>query len=298
MWLWAAIGSAILLGIYDVFKKQASTRNDVLHILLYVTALSTLILSPFVLTSAFGWHWLENTSFNAAPGTLRDHLLVILKAVVVTISWVTGLMGLKHLPITTAGTIKTSRPVFVLLGSILIFGERLNPWQWVAVLVAFVALWLLGHTSRREGFDFVRNRWVICMWVSVVSGVASALLDKHLMASMQPMFVQGWCNFYITLILAITLLVVKHSGSPYYKPYKHDWLILVIALFITWSDFLYFLSLSGEGAMLSVVSILRRSSVIITFICGALFFKEKNLRSKGLALLILLVSMVILVLAS
>lgn len=298
MWLWAAIGSAILLGIYDVFKKQASTRNDVLHILLYVTALSTLILSPFVLTSAFGWHWLENTSFNASPGTLRDHLLVILKAFVVTISWVTGLMGLKHLPITTAGTIKTSRPVFVLLGSILIFGERLNPWQWVAVLVAFVALWLLGHTSRREGFDFVRNRWVICMWVSVVSGVASALLDKHLMASMQPMFVQGWCNFYITLILAITLLAVKHSGSPYYKPYKHDWLILVIALFITWSDFLYFLSLSGEGAMLSVVSILRRSSVIITFICGALFFKEKNLRSKGLALLILLVSMVILVLAS
>ncbi len=298
MWLWAAIGSAILLGIYDVFKKQASTRNDVLHILLYVTALSTLILSPFVLTSAFGWHWLENTSFNASPGSLRDHLLVILKAFVVTISWVTGLMGLKHLPITTAGTIKTSRPVFVLLGSILIFGERLNPWQWVAVLVAFVALWLLGHTSRREGFDFVRNRWVICMWVSVVSGVASALLDKHLMASMQPMFVQGWCNFYITLILAITLLVVKYSGSPYYKPYKHDWLILVIALFITWSDFLYFLSLSGEGAMLSVVSILRRSSVIITFICGALFFKEKNLRSKGLALLILLVSMVILVLAS
>ena len=298
MWLWAAIGSAILLGIYDVFKKQASTRNDVLHILLYVTALSTLILSPFVLTSEFGWHWLENTSFNASPGSLRDHLLVILKAFVVTISWVTGLMGLKHLPITTAGTIKTSRPVFVLLGSILIFGERLNPWQWVAVLVAFVALWLLGHTSRREGFDFVRNRWVICMWVSVVSGVASALLDKHLMASMQPMFVQGWCNFYITLILAITLLVVKHSGSPYYKPYKHDWLILVIALFITWSDFLYFLSLSGEGAMLSVVSILRRSSVIITFICGALFFKEKNLRSKGLALLILLVSMVILVLAS
>ncbi len=298
MWLWAAIGSAILLGIYDVFKKQASTRNDVLHILLYVTALSTLILSPFVLTSAFGWHWLEGTSFNAAPGTLRDHLLVILKAFIVTISWVTGLMGLKHLPITTAGTIKTSRPVFVLLGSILIFGERLNPWQWVAILVAFVALWLLGHTSRREGFDFVRNRWVICMWVSVVSGVASALLDKHLMSSMQPMFVQGWCNFYITLILAATLLVVKHSGSPYYKPYKHDWLILVIALFITWSDFLYFLSLSGEGAMLSVVSILRRSSVIITFICGALFFKEKNLKSKGLALLILLVSMVILVLAS
>lgn len=298
MWLWAAVGSAILLGIYDVFKKQASTRNDVLHILLYVTALSTLILSPFILTSVFGWEWLRGTAFDVAPGSTRDHLLVLLKASIVSISWITGLMGLKNLPITTAGTIKTSRPVFVLLGSILIFGERLNLWQWVAVLLAFSALWLLGHTSKREGFDFVRNRWVLCMWVSVISGVISALLDKHLMSSLQPMFVQGWCNFYIMLILTVILLISKYSGSGNYQPYKHDWLILVIALFITWSDFLYFLSLSGEGAMLSVVSILRRSSVIITFICGAIFFKEKNLRSKAVAMLILLASMIILVLAS
>ncbi|MBR3292523.1 MAG: DMT family transporter [Bacteroidales bacterium] len=298
MWLWAAVGSAILLGIYDVFKKQASTRNDVLHILLFCTALSTLILSPFILTSAFGWQWLEGTNFNASPGSVHDHLLVVLKAFIVSISWITGLMGLKNLPITTAGTIKTSRPVFVLLGSILIFGEHLNLWQWVAVILAFAALWMLGHTSKREGFDFVRNKWVIFMWVSVFSGVASALLDKHLMSSMQPMFVQGWCNFYITLILAVILLVMRFSGSSSYQPYKHDWLILLIALFITWSDFLYFLSLSGEGAMLSVVSILRRSSVIITFICGAIFFKEKNLKSKGIALLVLLAAMIILVLAS
>jgi len=298
MWLWAAVGSAILLGIYDVFKKQASTRNDVLHILLYATALTTLMLSPFILTSAFGWHWLNGTPFDAAPGSLHDHLLVLLKAFIVSISWITGLMGLKNLPITTASTIKTSRPVFVLLGSILIFGERLNLWQWVAIIISFIALWLLGHTSKREGYDFVRNKWVLCMWIAVISGVISALLDKHLMSSMQPMFVQGWCNFYITIIMAATLLVARFANSEYYKPYKHDWNVLLIAIFITWSDFLYFLSLSGEGAMLSVVSVLRRSSVIITFILGAIFFKEKNLRSKALALLILLIGMIILVFAS
>ena len=298
MWLWAAVGSAILLGIYDVFKKQASTRNDVLHILLFATALSTLMLSPFILTSAFGWHWLEGTAFDCAPGSLHDHLLVLNKAIIVSVSWITGLMGLKNLPITTAGTIKTSRPVFVLLGSILIFGERLNLWQWVAIILAFTALWLLGHTSKREGFDFVRTKWVLCMWVAVITGVARALFDKHLMASMQPMFVQGWCNFYITLIMAVILLGLRLAKSSYYKPFHHDWNILLIALFITWSDFLYFLSLSGEGAMLSVVSVLRRSSVIITFICGPLFFKEKNLGSKAFALLILLISMIILVYAS
>ena len=107
MWLWAAVGSAILLGIYDVFKKHASTRNDVLHILLVATGLSSVLLSPFILTSFFGWQWLEGTPFHSSPGSLNDHLLVLLKAFIVSISWITGLMGLKNLPITTASTIKT-----------------------------------------------------------------------------------------------------------------------------------------------------------------------------------------------
>ena len=298
MWLWAAVGSAILLGIYDVFKKQASTRNDVLHILLVATALSTVLLSPFILTSVFGWHWLDDTVFNVGDGTLHDHLLVLLTSVIVAVSWITGLMGLKNLPITTAGTIKTSRPVFVLLGSILIFGERLNLWQWVAIIIALFALWLLGRTSKKEGVDFARNKWIFCMWVAVLTGVISALLDKHLMSSMKPMFVQGWCNFYITVIMAAIVLFGRLASRNYYKPYKHDWAIWLIALFIVGSDFLYFLSLSGEGSMLSVVSMLRRSSVIITFLCGAVVFKERNLRQKGLALLILLISMAILVFAS
>ena len=298
LWLWTAVGSAILLGIYDVFKKQASTRNDVLHILLYATALSTLLLSPFIIASAFQTGWFAGTVFDVSQGTVRDHLLVLLKACIVSVSWITGLMGLKNLPITTAGTIKASRPVFVLIFSIIIFGERLNLWQWVAVIVAMFALWLLGRTSKQEGVDFVRNKWIFCMWVAVITGVISALMDKHLMGSMEPMFVQGWCNFYITILMAIIVLFGRFAKQPYYKPYKHDWAIWIIALFITASDFLYFLSLSGEGSMLSVVSMLRRSSVIITFLCGALVFKEKNLRQKGLALLILLVSMAILVFAS
>jgi len=298
MWLWAAVGSAILLGFYDVFKKEASTNNGVLHILLHATGLSTLFLMPFILSSLFGWGIGDGTVFEMQRGTVHEHLLVFIKAVIVSVSWITGLMGLKNLPITTAGTIKASRPVFVLLGSILIFGERLNLWQWVAIVIAMFALWLLGHTSKKEGVDFARNKWIFCMWVAVATGVVSAMMDKHLMASLKPMFVQSWCNFYIVIIMAIIVLAGRLGHSKYYQPYHHDWAIWLIAIFITASDFLYFLSLSSSGSMLSVVSMLRRSSVIITFICGALFFKEKNLRSKGIAMLILLGAMAILVFSS
>lgn len=298
MWLWAAVGSAILLGFYDVFKKEASTQNGVLHILLHATALSTLFLMPFILSSLLGWGIGDGTVFEMQRGTPYEHLLVFIKAIIVSLSWITGLIGLKNLPITTAGTIKASRPVFVLLGSILIFGERLNLWQWVAIVVALFALWLLGHTSKKEGVDFARNKWIFCMWVAVVTGVISAMMDKHLMSSLKPMFVQSWCNFYIVVIMAIIVLAGRFGHSKYYQPYHHDWAIWLIAIFITASDFLYFLSLSSSGSMLSVVSMLRRSSVIITFICGALFFKEKNLRSKGIAMVILLIAMAILVFSS
>ncbi|MBO4767929.1 MAG: EamA family transporter [Bacteroidales bacterium] len=302
MWLWAAVASAFLLGFYDVAKKQASTKNDVLHILLYATGISTCFFLPLIFSSLFGWGLADGTVFEMQRGTPFEHLMVFIKSLIVSVSWITGLMGLKNLPITTAGTIKTSRPVFVLIASILLFGERLNLWQWGGVLVALVALWLLGRTSKKEGVDFARNKWIACMWVAVLSGVVSAIMDKYLMGSqylaLKTMFVQSWCNLYITLIMIVAVLIARFTKSKVYKPFRFDWAIVIIAVFIAASDFLYFYSLSRPGSMLAVVSMLRRSSVIVTFVCGALLFKEKYLREKGLALALLLVGMILLVIGT
>lgn len=302
MWLWAAVASAFLLGFYDVAKKQASGNNDVLHILLYATGISTCIFIPWLLSSLFGWGIADGTVFETQAGTPKAHLMIFLKSLVVSVSWITGLMGLKNLPITTAGTIKTSRPVFVLIASLLLFGERLNLWQWGGILVAILALTLLGHTSKKEGVDFSKNIWIACMWIAVLSGVVSAIMDKYLMGSnymaLKTMFVQSWCNFYITLIMTVAVLVARFTKSKIYQPYRHDWSIVIIAVFIAASDFLYFYSLSRPGSMLAVVSMLRRSSVIVTFVCGALLFKEKHLKEKGVALAILLVGMALLVIGS
>lgn len=298
MWLWTAIASAFLLGFYDVAKKKASERNGVLHILLYTTAISTCFFLPLILSSLFDWHLADGTLLEMHRGPFHDHLLIFIKSVVVAISWITGLMGLKNLPITTAGTIKASRPVFVLLGSIILFGERLNAWQWAGVVVSVLALWLLSLSSRREGIDFAKNKWIFCMVLSVLAGVASALMDKYIMSSMSAIFVQSWCNFYIALIMAVIVLTAKLIQGENYRKFKWDWAILVISIFVSLSDFFYFFSLGDKDAMLSIVSMLRRSSVIITFICGAILFKEQHVKQKSLSLLLLLIGMAILVFGS
>lgn len=298
MWLWTALSSAFLLGFYDVAKKKASERNGVMHILLYTTAISTCFFLPFIFSSLFDWHLAEGTLLEMHRGLFHDHLLIFIKAAIVAVSWITGLMGLKNLPITTAGTIKASRPVFVLIGSIIIFGEHLNTWQWVGVIVSILALWLLSLSSRKEGIDFAKNKWILCMVISVLSGVASALMDKYIMSSMSAIFVQSWCNFYIALIMGVIVLVTRLIQGEKYRKFKWDWAILLISVFVSLSDFFYFFSLGDADAMLSIVSMMRRSSVIITFVCGALLFKERHIKQKSLSLLLLLIGMAILVFGS
>ena len=274
MWLWMTLASALMLGIYDVFKKQALKNNGVLWVLLVATALSTLFLCPFL-----------------SAGTSREHLQIVLKAVLVTISWISGLIGLKLLPITTVSTLKASRPFFVVLFSIVLFGERLNVWQWGGVALALLALTLLSGVSRKEGFAFTKSKGIAAMAVSILAGVASALYDKHIISGMEPLFLQSWGNFYITVLLVICVVVKALHDKEKRERFKWDWMLVVIAMFITGADMLYFFALKQEGALLSVISLIRRCSVVVTFVVGAMVFKEKKIREKAVDLAILMAGM-------
>ncbi len=286
-WLWLSVVSALLLGLYDVAKKDAVRKNGVLEVLLLATGFSTLLLSPVL--------------FSFPGGTLHLHLKLVFKSMLVTASWICGIVALKHLPLTTVGIVKASRPVFVLLGCLLIFGERLNLTQWAGVVTAVVALYLLSRSSREEGIVFSGNKWVWCLFGAVAFGVVSALFDKYLMRDVNPLFVQSWCDFYITAILALIVILrrkyLRYEGDEV-QPVRWDWSIVLIAVFITVSDFCYFYSLSLDGSLLSVISMLRRSSVLVTFAFGALLFKEGKLRAKGLEMILLLCGMALLMFGS
>lgn len=281
MWIWLSVASALLLGFYDVAKKRALRRNGVLEVLFAATAISTLFLLPFL-----------------SRGGVTDHLFILIKSLLVTASWVTGLLAIKTVPITTVSTFKASRPVFVLLLSILIYGERLNALQWAGSALAVVSIFMLGRSSRREGIDFLHSRGVLYMVTAVLTGVASALWDKHILQFLQPLFVQSWTNLYVTVLLGMCVAVKAFAGGGGRVRLTWDWNILATAVLITLADALYFYALRDPDAMLSVVTMVRRSSVIVTFACGALMFHERQIRSKAAALLVMLSGMVMIVIGS
>jgi uncharacterized membrane protein len=60
----------------------------------------------------------------------------------------------------------------------------------------------------------------------------------------------------------------------------------------------YFYALSVPGALVSIVSMIRRGSVLVSFLFGAVVFHEKNLKSKAVDLALVLLGMIFLYIGS
>lgn len=298
MWVGLAFLSALLLGFYDTSKKKALTGNAVLPVLLLNTLFSALIFLPFIISAQFGLGWFDGSIFDAGTGSPEAHAKVAVKSLIVLTSWVFGYYGMKHLPITIVGPVNATRPVLTLLGAMLIFGERLNAYQWTGVLLALLSLFMLSRAGRHEGVDFLRNKWVACIAAAALTGAASGLYDKYIMQDLSPIFVQSWYLVYQFLTMGIVIVLIWLPRRKKEAPFRWSWAIPLISIFLSCADFAYFSALSSEDAMISVVSMIRRGSVIVSFACGALLFRERNLRSKAADLVFILVGMIFLYLGS
>ncbi|MBR4293667.1 MAG: EamA family transporter [Bacteroidaceae bacterium] len=296
MWVALAFMSAALLGCYDFFKKVSLKDNAVLPVLFLNTLFSALLFLPFILLSGSGV--IGEGMLYVPSADLRTHLFLMLKAVIVLSSWICGYFAMKHLPITIVSPIQATRPVMVLLGALLIFGEQLNLYQWIGVSVAIVSFFLLGKSGKREGIDFRRNKWVAFVVAAAMLGAASALYDKFLMSFLQPMLVQSWFNIYQSVIMAAIVLLLWYPTRKKTTPFKWRTSILFISLFLGVADFCYFSALAEQGALIAVVSMIRRGSVLVSFAFGAMVLREKNLKSKVFDLLLILIGLFFLYLGS
>lgn len=291
MWVILALVSALCLGFYDIFKKLSVRGNDVLMVLMLNTVFGALYMSPFLIEGVSHGNW-------GFGNTVTGHLQILLKSAIVLGSWLLGYFAIKHLPLTVQGPINASRPVIVLVGALLIFGERLNWIQWLGITLGFASLFFISRIGAKEGFSIKHSKWI---WMSIGAtflGAVSALYDKYLLKSFSPIEVQGWYSLYQCFIMVITISIIKGNKKQIGDKFVWRWTIPCIALFLTVADIAYFYSLSLDGSMVAIVSMIRRGSVIVSFLYGVIALHEKNIKPKLIDLSILLVSLALLVIGS
>lgn len=271
--------------------------NAVIPVLFFNTLISSLIFLPFILLS-YTTGLLDGSLFYVPVVSWQVHFAVFIKAVIVLSSWIFGYFALKNLPLTISGPIKATQPVLTLVGAMLIFGERLNLYQWMGVAFAVASFYMLSSSGKKEGIRFTHNKWIYYTVISVLLGALSGLYDKHLMRGLDVMTVQVWFNVYQCFIMSFILLFLWYPHRKETTPFEWRCNIPFISLFLCIADWVYFYALTDPDSMISIVSMIRRSNVLVTFAAGALFFHEKNLKSKVVDLVLVFIGMVFLYLGT
>ena len=291
MWLALAFVSAFLLGCYDICKKKSVDGNAVIPVLFLNIVFCVLLLLPLFLVSRFAPDLLDGTMFYIPTVSLEAHGYIIIKSAIVLSSWLFGYFAVKHLPLTISGPISSTRPVLVLIGALLIFGEQLNLYQWIGVILTIISFFLLSLSGKKEGIRFHKDKWILFAVLAAILGATSGLYDKYLMQRISPTAVQFWFNLYQCVMMLIVMRLLWYPRRKKTTSFNWKWSIILVAVFLTAADFVYFYALTESDAMISIVSMVRRSRVLVSFFGGVLFFHVKNLKGTAVDLALIFIAM-------
>jgi drug/metabolite transporter (DMT)-like permease len=280
-WLLLTLASAFLLGLYDYFKKVALRDNAVLPVLFGSVAAGAVVWLPFIGWSVLSPETLPAEALRVSGITPREHLLLLGKALLVGTSWLCGYFGIKSLPLSIATPIRATGPLWTISLAVLLFGETPTPKQWLGVAVILVSFFAFTFVGRREGIHFHRNKAVFFMIGATLLGALSSLYDKFLLqnASLTPCQVQAWFTVYTSVILLPPLWLWRRQKNRH--AFHWHWAIPVIGITLLAADILYFTAIAQPDALISLISPVRRTSVIVSFLLGIFLFREKHIRSKG-----------------
>ena len=292
VWLILSVSSAFFLGVYEVTKKHALRDNAVWLVLLFGTFSSVIIFLPLIILSATGILTTENF-FHVPVVNAREHFLIILKTVIVLTSWIFSYTSLKHLPITIASPIRATGPVWTLFGALIIYNEQINTVRWVGLMITLLFFFLFSTAGKKESISFKSNKWVWFAILGTIFSAASGLFDKFLIREIDRMSVQAYFSIYQVILLTPVVIIIRSTMK---NPPKFTWRLSIplIGVILVIADFLYFYALDYPDSLISVVSVVRRGSVIVSFLFGALLFKEKNIKHKAILLVGILAGIIIL----
>ena len=202
-WFLPILLSAAVLGVYDIAKKHAVSGNSVMPVLFLSTASGCAAVLGFTLCTG---------SFNAVFALSGIQLvLIMLKSLLVSASWVCVYYAMRDLPISIASPVRASAPLWTFFGSLILYNEIPTLIQGAGMLLIFggyYAFAVIGFTLKHKG--------MILIFAGTLLGAASALYDKFLLNRLGIPFapLQFHFSLDLTIILGTAFLIGKSASLP------------------------------------------------------------------------------------
>ena len=281
--------SAFILGIYDIFKKSAVRDNAVLPVLFFSNLTGMIFF--MALAAAQGKFVEYATGFSG----IWQFSMIFLKTLIVATTWALAFYAMRELPISIASPIRATAPFWTFIGSLIWFREFPNLLQGIAMIVIFVGYYMFTVISKMDGINFKKHKGFHCIILATLIGSLAALFDKYLMGVLHVPKTTVQFYFIIELVLIFGVSCLIHRAAVKERtPFKWRWSIAMVGMLLVVTDYVYFAAVSIPGVQIAILSLIRRSSCIVTFVIGYKYFKEGNFKIKLCALIMFLIGIALL----
>jgi bacterial/archaeal transporter family protein len=270
-WIQLVLLSGLILGFYNIFKKKALEKNNVIEVLVTYSVLSFLIVIP---------------EFNNAMKIESTFIIMIfIKSFIVFISWLISFKALKNMPISTYSVYYLSRILFVALWGIIILGEKVIPIHILGMIIIIIGL-LMVNVNANIKKEKVDNHYILYVVVSCFIISFSSVIDKIVMRSINTGQMQFWFMGFLAMLYVLYIIINKIKLD--FLAIKKNYWLPILAISVVAASRFHFLANAIPESNISLIIFLRTFSVVITLLVGGMWLKEQNLLYKLFCSLIIL----------
>lgn len=284
-WVQLGLIAGILLGTYDVLTKVALNTNKVLPVVAISTVFGSLIWFPFIFNAYFPSSIVLKDILPVETIGFIDQLFVLPKSIMMVGSWVLAYYSVKNLPLSISAGVRATGPIWTAIAAIILLAENLQLIDWIGLSIACYSYYRFCLVGNKEGIRFVTNVWVIFMLLATLLSSFGQLYDKYLIVvrNLDFLSVQAYSALHRIIVVIPIFIICYKDASDTFKCRLH-WAIPMVGITMVFAEYIYLAAYNYDGAMVAILSILRRTNLVVVFIVGALIFRENNTFKKFLAI--------------
>lgn len=264
LWIVFVIIYSLLKGSRDGMKKAALKKSSSNEILFFYTLLGFIFVIPFSVDA-----------FEVSPIFI---FYSFIKAAVVSAAWLFALKALKKMTVSLYGIMDLSRVVFSTALGVFALGEAFTVKKAIGVILVITGLLLVNLKKNPQGGKGMTLPILIAALLNCFLNAVSGTMDKVLMQYMTSSQLQFWFMLFSALIYGGILIFTREKVSV--KSVKTNYWIPLLSLFLVFGDKLLFEANASPLSQVTLMTIIKQCSVIITVLTGWLIYKEKDILYK------------------
>lgn len=272
-WILFTILYGVLKGFREPMKKNLLKKVNVLTSLFVYTSIGFLMSVP------------------TAEGVLEipPHIFawILVKSASIFFAWILSFEVLKKLPVSTYGVTDMSRVIFSTLMGVIFLQERLTVKGVFSLLLVVGGLYIANRKKAAAKEEYhISQIWLLFLacFLNAISGT----LDKYIMSS--GTITSSALQFWFMLILSLMYLayiLIKKEKLELKKALTNPW-IYALSFSLVLGDRLLFTANSDPASRVTVMTLIKQSSAVVTIVLGKVLYHEKQIAKKLVCALIIL----------